>query len=91
MGFTRRIQDPKTGNWMWVTTYLRNGKLVTARLPPHLFREGLTPRRLEVIADFTEIAAKGFGKKQTGHLPPAAEEVQRELPRKRRAMKDTSQ
>lgn len=83
MGFTRKVQDPVSGEWIWVTSYLRKGKVVTQRLAPHLFREGLTPRRMEAMADFTEAAMKSYGTKQTGPLPPAAEEVRRELRRRR--------
>lgn len=83
MGQTRKVRDPLTGETVVVTTYLRNGKPVTQRLAPHLFREGLTPRRLEAMADFAEVATKAYGKTRTGVLPPAAEEVQRELRRKR--------
>jgi hypothetical protein len=85
MAVTRKVLDPQTGKPVWVTTYVRHGKIVTQRLGAHLFRESLTPRRLEAMADFTEVASQGFGRKKTGTLPPAAEVVRDELPRKRRA------
>lgn len=88
MAFTRQVQDPQTGDLYWVTTYLRNGKPVTQRLPSHLFREGFTPKRLEALAAFSEAASRTYGSKQTTTLPPAAEAVRREL---RRGQVDSSQ
>jgi hypothetical protein len=78
MAFTRQEKDPTSGELRWVTTYLRNGRLVTQRLPRHLFLEGLTAARAERLADFAEAAARGFGQRQTTYLPPAAEMVRRE-------------
>lgn len=89
MGQTRRVIDRRTGEVVVLTTYVRNGRTVTARLPPHLFREGLTPRRLEAMADFAEVATKAYGQRRTGALSPAAEVVQRELRRRRTGRGDT--
>lgn len=82
---TRFVYDPEAGREVAITVYRRNGKLVVQRLPMHNFSSGMTPRRLEALAVFGEVASGAYGEMMTGSLPPAAERIRREMPERARA------
>lgn len=69
--------DPRSGRLRWFCEYERGGTVVVQRLPDHLFRDALTPARMEAMADFAEAASTAFGRRASGDLPPAAEAVRK--------------
>ena len=88
---TFTVKDPETGEDVPFTAYPRNGKLVIQRLPPHNFLENASPRRMEVIAQFMEVASGAYGEKGTGGLPPAAKRVQDLMPARAKELESPPQ
>ncbi len=75
----RTVVDPATGREIEIMAVKRNGKVRYQRLASVEERIN-TPRALENLAVFGELATKAWGRKRTGRLPPANEIIQQERP-----------
>jgi hypothetical protein len=76
MGLTFQLEDEVTGELVWVTIYVRGGKHVLQRLPPHLQPENASRARLEQLARFGLASHSVFGTRgSVGGLHPAAAAV----------------
>ncbi len=74
------VRDPVSGFSVPLAIYRRKGRTILARIPAQNFPATATPRRLQALAAFGDVASRSYGEKMTGPLPPAAERVQREFP-----------
>ena len=73
----RTVVDPASGETMDIMARRNhNGQITYQRLAP----PPDSPRALENRAIFGETATRAYGRRKTGRLPPAAEEVERVRP-----------